>query len=187
MKVGYCLTGSFCTFSKSIEALKSFVKAGHEVTPIMSENAYNTDTRFGTAEHFQNELINITGNSIIHTINQAEPIGPKKLFDVLCVVPCTGNTLAKLSLGITDTAATMAVKSHLRNSRPVIIGVSTNDSLGGAAKNIGALMNYKNYYFVPFSMDDPINKPRSMVCDFTKTTITLENAQKGKDMVQKIF
>ena len=187
MKIGYCLTGSFCTFSKSIEALKGIVKAGHNVTPIMSENAYNTDTRFGDAVDIQNELISITGNSIIHTIKNAEPVGPKKLFDVLCVVPCTGNTLAKLANGITDTSVTMAVKSHLRNSRPVIIGVSTNDALGGAAKNIGSLMNYKNYYFVPLGMDDCINKPKSMVCDFTKVLQTIEYAADGKEIPQKII
>lgn len=187
MKIGYCMTGSFCTFSKSIEALKELVKAGHSVTPIMSENAYGTDTRFGDAVDIQNEIINITGNSIIHTINQAEPIGPKKMFDVLCVVPCTGNTLAKLAVGIADSSVTMAVKSHLRNSKPVVIGVSTNDALGGAAKNIGMLMNYKNYYFVPLGMDDCINKPKSMVCDFTKVISTVEEAYNGNEVKQKIF
>ena len=187
MKIGYCLTGSFCTFSKSIEAVKTLVKANHEVTPIMSENAYNTDTRFGDAKDIQNELIEITGNSIIHTIKGAEPIGPKRMFDVLCVVPCTGNTLAKLTNGITDTSVTMAVKSHIRNARPVVIGVSTNDALGAAAKNIGALMNYKNYYFVPLGMDDCINKPKSMVCDFTKVLHTIELAAEGKEAAQKVF
>ena len=187
MKIGYCLTGSFCTFRKSIEALKELVENGHEVTAIMSENAYSTDTRFGDAIDIQNELEGITGNRIIHTIKQAEPIGPKKMFDVLCVVPCTGNTLAKLANGITDTSVTMAVKSHIRNARPVIIGVSTNDALGAAAKNIGALMNYKNYYFVPLGMDDCINKPKSMVCDFTKVLTTVEMAFEGKEVVQKIY
>lgn len=187
MNIGYCFTGSFCTFSKSIEALKELVKAGHNVTPVMSENAYNISTRFGDAVDIQNRIIEITGNSIIHTIEKAEPIGPKKMFDVLCVVPCTGNTLAKLSNGITDTSVTMAVKSHLRNSRPVVIGVSTNDALGGAAKNIGNLMNYKNYYFVPFGMDDPLNKPKSMVCDFTKVGRTVELAANGEHIQQKIF
>ena len=187
MKVGYCLTGSFCTFSKSMEALKELVKCGYEVTPVMSENAYSTDTRFGDARDIQNELINITGNSIIHTIKAAEPIGPKKMFDVLCVAPCTGNTLAKLASGITDTSVTMAVKSHIRNARPVVIGVSTNDALGAAAKNIGTLMNYKNYYFVPLGMDDCINKPKSMVCDFTKLKHTIELAALGKEVAQKII
>ncbi|MFR5876174.1 MAG: dipicolinate synthase subunit B [Eubacterium sp.] len=187
MNIGYCFTGSFCTFSKSLDALKEIVKAGHHVTPIMSENAYNTDTRFGDAIDIQNKIIEITGNSIIHTIAKAEPIGPKKMFDVLCVVPCTGNTLAKLSNGIADTSVTMAVKSHLRNSKPVVIGVSTNDALGGAAKNIGNLINYKNYYFVPLGMDDCINKPKSMVCDFTKVLSTIELAYSGKEVNQKIY
>lgn len=176
MNIGYCLTGSFCTFSKSIDCIKSIVKAGHNVVPIMSENAYKTDTRFGKAVDIQNQIIQITGNSIINTIEKAEPIGPEKMFDVLCVVPCTGNTLAKLANGITDTSVTMAVKSHLRNSKPVIIGVSTNDALGGAAKNIGILLNYKNYYFVPFSMDSPNTKPKSMVCDFSKVLHSIEFA-----------
>ena len=187
MKIGYCLTGSFCTFKKSIEALKTLVENGYDVTPIMSENAYSTDTRFGDAKDFQNELINITGNSIIHTIKAAEPIGPKRMFDVLCVAPCTGNTLAKLANGITDTSVTMAVKSHIRNARPVVIGVSTNDALGAAAKNIGALMNYKNYYFVPLGMDDCINKPKSMVCDFSKIMHTIELASQGKEVEQKVY
>jgi dipicolinate synthase subunit B len=187
MNIGYCFTGSFCTFSKSINALKEIVKAGHNVVPIMSENAYSTDTRFGDAVDFQNQIIQITGNSIIHTIPKAEPIGPKKMFDVLCVVPCTGNTLAKLATGISDTTVTMAVKSHLRNLKPVVIGVSTNDALGGAGKNIGQLMNYKNYYFVPLGMDDCINKPKSMVCDFTKVLSTVELAHSGKEINQKIF
>lgn len=115
MKIGYCLTGSFCTFAKSLEALEALVRAGHTITPIMSQAAYTTDTRFGDAVDIQNRLIAITGNSIIHTIAQAEPVGPKKMFDVLAIVPCTGNTLAKLAAGITDTAVTMAAKSHLRN------------------------------------------------------------------------
>lgn len=187
MNIGYCLTGSFCTFSKSIEALKELVKKGYNVTPIMSENAYSIDTRFGSSVDFQNQLIEITGNSIIHTIEQAEPIGPDKMFDVLAIVPCTGNTLAKLAAGITDTTVTMATKSHLRNNRPVVIGVSTNDALGAAAKNIGALLNYKCYYFVPFGMDNFMAKPKSMVCDFTKVADAIELAQKGIEMSKKIY
>ncbi|MGN1328450.1 MAG: dipicolinate synthase subunit B [Eubacterium sp.] len=187
MNIGYCFTGSFCTFEKSIESLKALVKEGHNITPIMSENAYTMDTRFGDAVDIQNRLIEITGNSIIHTIEQAEPIGPKKMFDVLAIVPCTGNTLAKLANGITDTSVTMAAKSHLRNSRPVVIGVSTNDALGAAAKNIGMLLNYKNYYFVPFGMDNCIMKPKSMVCDFEKVSETIEAAKKGIEINKKIF
>ena len=187
MKIGYCLTGSFCTFSKSVEVIKSLVEKGHTVIPVMSEYSYSTDTKFGKADDFINKIEEMTGNRIIHTIKDAEPIGPKKMFDVLAVIPCSGNTLAKLALGINDTTVTMAVKSHLRNSRPVVIGVSTNDALGNSAKNIGMLMNYKCYHFVPFTMDDPLNKPRSMVCDFSLISATIENAFNNKDMIQKIF
>lgn len=187
MKIGYCLTGSFCTFDKTIKVIEKLVNDGHIVTPIMSENAYNINTRFGNAVDIQNKIIEITGNSIIHTIEQAEPIGPKKMFDVLAVVPCTGNTLAKLSNGIVDTTVTMAVKSHLRNNRPVVIGISTNDALGGAAKNIGTLLNYKNYYFVPFGMDNFEKKPKSMVCDFDKVCDTITNAEKGIEILKKIY
>lgn len=187
MNIGYCLTGSFCTFDKAIEVVKALVKSGHNVTPVMSENAYGIDTRFGKAKTFQNTLIEISGNSIIHTIEQAEPIGPKNMFDVLCIAPCTGNTLAKLAAGITDTAVTMAAKSHLRNSRPVVIGVSTNDALGCAAKNIGSLLNYKNYYFVPYGMDNYKAKPRSMVCDFSLVEETINKAAKGEEILKKIY
>lgn len=187
MNIGYCFTGSFCTFSKAMEAVKDLVSKGYNVIPIMSENAYSMDTRFAKASDVQNNLIQITGNSIIHTIQQAEPIGPKKLLDVIVVAPCTGNTLAKLANGITDTTVTMAVKSHLRNSKPVVIGVSTNDALGSSAKNIGNLLNYKCYYFVPMGMDDCHNKPRSIVCDFSKVLSTVEMAIEGKEVKQKIF
>ena len=187
MNIGYCLTGSFCTFSKSIEAMKMLVKSGHSITPIMSENPYSTDTRFGRAVDIQNEIIEITGNSIIHTIEQAEPIGPKKMFDVLAIIPCTGNTLAKLANGIVDTSVTMAAKSHLRNSRPVVVGISTNDALGGAAKNIGALLNYKNYYFVPFGMDNYMLKPKSMVCNFDKIEETIMLAKNSTEIMKKIY
>ncbi|MBO5495257.1 MAG: dipicolinate synthase subunit B [Eubacterium sp.] len=187
MKTGYCLTGSFCTFDKAFETIKGLVKSGNSVTPIMSENAFTTDTRFGTAKHMQDTLVEITGNSIIHTIVQAEPIGPKKLFDILIVAPCTANTLAKLANGIVDTSVTMAVKSHLRNNRPVLIGVSTNDALGAAAKNIGVLMNTKNYYFVPFSMDNYEKKPKSMVCDFTQIEHCAKLALEGREISKKIY
>ena len=187
MKIGYALTGSFCTFSKSLDALRDLVAAGYDVYPVMSETAYNTDTPFGDAEYFQKEIKSITGHDIIDKIEQAEPIGPKKLFDILCIVPCTGNTLAKLANGIADTAVTMAAKSHLRNSRPVIIGVSTNDALGAAAKNIGNLMNYKNYYFIPFGMDDCIHKTKSMVCDFSLVTDTVNKVANGEEILKKIF
>ena len=176
MKIGYCLTGSFCTFAKSLEALEALVRAGHTITPIMSQAAYTTDTRFGDAVDIQNRRI-----------AQAEPVGPKKMFDVLAIVPCTGNTLAKLAAGITDTAVTMAAKSHLRNDAPVVIGVSTNDALGGAAKNIGQLLNYKHFYFVPFGMDNCYMKPKSMVCDFARVPQAIELAAQGQQIAEKIF
>ncbi len=159
--------------------MRLLVSAGARVTPIMSENAYSTDTRFGTAEHFINEVESICGERVIHTITAAEPIGPKRMFDVLLVEPCTGNTLAKLANGITDTAVTMACKSHLRNSRPLVLAVSTNDALGNSARNAGALLNYKNIYFVPMRQDDCANKPRSVVADFTLTQETLLSALEG--------
>lgn len=187
MNIGYCLTGSFCTFEKSIKALEGLIKLGHNITPVMSENAYSIDTRFGDAVDIQNKLIEITGNSIIHTIEQAEPIGPNKMFDVLAIIPCTGNTLAKLANGVVDTSVTMAAKSHLRNNRPIVIGLSTNDALGAAAKNIGTLLNYKNYYFVPFGMDNCMMKPKSMVCDFSQVLETIENAKNGKEIMKKIY
>ena len=187
MKIGYCLTGSFCTFSKAIDEITIIKEAGHDITVIMSGNAYSTDTRFGKAEDIIRKIERITDKKILHTISETEPIGPKRMFDVLCVAPCTGNTLAKLSNGITDTSVTMAVKSHLRNAKPVVIGVSTNDALGASAKNIGMLMNYKNIFFVPFTMDDPLNKPKSMVCDFTKVLKTAELAYNDEEIIQKIY
>lgn len=179
MNIGYCFTGSFCTFKKSIEALKSLVKNGHNVTPIMSFNAYNIDTRFANAKDVRNEVEAICGKKIIASIEEAEPIGPKHMFDVLCVVPCTSNTLAKLANGVNDTPVTMAVKSHLRNDKPVVLGVSTNDALGAAAKNIGALMNTRNFYFIPMALDNPCEKPRSLVCDFSKAEGTIKCAVDG--------
>ncbi|MBQ4104817.1 MAG: dipicolinate synthase subunit B [Clostridia bacterium] len=164
--VGYALCGSFCTFSKTIPQIEKLVSMGCRVLPIMSETAYSTDTRFGKAEEFISEIERITENKVIHTIIGAEPIGPKKMCDLLVIAPCTGNTLAKLANGITDTAVTMAAKSHLRIKRPVLLCVATNDGLGASAQNIGRLMNTKNIYFVPFGQDDPEKKPNSLVADF---------------------
>ena len=164
--LGYCLCGSFCTFSKTIPQIKELVNRGYRVLPIMSETAYSTDTRFGKAEEFVAEIESITGSKVIHTISGAEPIGPQKMCDLLIVAPCTGNTLAKLANGVTDTAVAMAVKSHLRIKRPVLLCIATNDGLGASAQNIGKLLNTKDIYFVPFSQDDPKNKPNSLVADF---------------------
>lgn len=179
LRIGYCLTGSFCTFEKSFAALSQLVQTKAEVTPIMSFAAAELNTRFGKAQDHIARLEEITGKRVIKTIEDAEPIGPKKLLDIIIVAPCTANTLAKLALGITDTPVTMAVKSHLRNSRPVLIAVSTNDALGAAAKNIGALQNYKNYYFVPYCQDDYIHKPRSIVARFELIPQAAVNAVNG--------
>lgn len=166
---GYALTGSFCTFEKSIGVLKKLRQDGINIIPIMSFNASNVDTRFGKAEDFKKRIEDICQNKIISTIEQAEPIGPKKLIDLLIISPCSGNTLAKLACGIYDTPVTLAAKSHLRNRRPILIGVSSNDSLSSSAKNIGQLLNYKHYYFIPMKQDDPQKKPFSIVCDFERT------------------
>lgn len=184
--VGFALCGSFCTFKKTVNEIRNLKNTGANIIPIMSYNAYSTDTRFGKASEFITEIENICENKIISTIYEAEPIGPKKTLDILVIEPCTGNTLAKLASGITDTPVTLAAKAHLRNERPLVIAVSTNDALSGAAKNIGNLMNYKNIFFVPMKQDDYINKPRSVVADFSKTAETIELALKGKQY-QPIF
>lgn len=173
-KIGFVLTGSFCTFSKTIPKMKELIDKGAEVIPIMSFNSYNLDTKFGKAQDFINMIEEITGKKIIHTIQDAEPIGPKRLTDVMVVAPCSGNTMAKLACDIIDTPATMAVKSHLRNNLPVVIAPSTNNGLSGNAKNIGILLNRKHYYFVPFRQDNPITKPRSIVFDSEYIVKTIE-------------
>ena len=179
--IGFGFTGSFCTFFIAKEILKE-LSMENNVTAIMSFNSYNLDTKFGKAVEHISEIENITGNKIIHTIEDAEPIGPKKLFDILVICPCSGNTIAKLSNDIIDTPITMAVKSHLRNSRPVVIAISTNNGLSGAAENIGRLLNRKNYYFVPFRQDNPITKPRSIVFDKTYVIKTIEEAIDNKQI-----
>lgn len=175
-KIGFVLTGSFCTFSKTIPKMEELIEKGAEVIPIMSFNSYNLDTKFGKAQDFINEIEEITGKKIIHTIQEAEPIGPKRLTDIMVVAPCSGNTMAKLACDIIDTPATMAVKSHLRNNLPVVIAPSTNNGLSGNAKNIGILLNRKHYYFVPFRQDNPITKPRSIVFDSEYIVKTIESA-----------
>lgn len=175
-KIGFVLTGSFCTFSKTIPKMKELIEKGAEVIPIMSFNSYNLDTKFGKAQDFINEIEEITGKKIIHTIQESEPIGPKRLTDIMVVAPCSGNTMAKLACDIIDTPATMAVKSHLRNNLPVVIAPSTNNGLSGNAKNIGILLNRKHYYFVPFRQDNPITKPRSIVFDSEYIVKTIESA-----------
>lgn len=175
-KVGFILTGSFCTFSKTLPEIQNILKEGAEVIPIMSSNAYGMDTKFGKAQEFIDEIEKMTGKKIISTIQGAEPIGPKKLTDIMIIAPCTGNTMGKLANAITDTPATMATKSHLRNNNPVVVAISTNDGLSGSAENIGKLLNRTNYYFVPFRQDNPITKPRSLVFDPKYVIPTLEAA-----------
>ena len=178
MNIGFALCGSFCTYDRVFPVMELLARE-HTLIPIFSEASFAVDSRFGTAaEHFET-VRKICGREPIHTIAGAEPIGPKKLLDILVIAPCTGNTLAKLAHSIADTPVTMAAKSHLRNSRPVVVAVSTNDALAGAAENIGKLLGRKNYYFVPFRQDDPMKKPTSMVADFEKIPETIESAHRG--------
>ena len=181
MNIGFALCGSYCTYAPVFPGVEA-IASTHTVTPIFSENAYCTDSRFGTAADHIAKVTDICGREPLHTIAQTEPIGPKRLLDALIIAPCTGNTLAKLAHSIADSPVTMAAKSHLRNGRPVLIAVSTNDALAGAAENIGKLLGKKHYYFVPFGQDDPIKKPTSMVADFSKIPHALELALEGKQM-----
>ena len=181
-KIGFVLTGSFCTFSKVIPKIKELKILGADIIPIMSDNSYNLDTKFGKAEDIVKKIEEITEKEIIHTIQDAEPIGPKHLTDIMIVAPASGNTMAKLAVDIVDTPAVMAVKSHLRNNLPVVIAPSTNNGLGAAAVNIGTLLNRKNYYFVPFKQDNPITKPRSIVFDSEYIIKTLEYALDGEQI-----
>lgn len=179
LRIGFAVTGSFCTMEKAINEIGSLISYGAKVIPIMSEISASTDTRFGSCAYFKDKIMSLTGENIICTVKDAEPIGPKKLLDALVVAPCTGNTMAKIAASITDSCVTMAVKAHLRNNRPVIIAPATNDALSGSAKNIGELLNRKNIYFVPFGQDDPIRKTTSMIADFTKVPDTLKLALEG--------
>ena len=181
MNVGFAMCGSFCTYSK-VFPIMELLSRDYQVTPIFSEAAYSVDSRFGTAEEHIETAMEICGVDPLHTIDQVEPIGPKKLFDILVIAPCTGNTLAKLAHGIADGPVTMAAKSHLRNGRPVLVAVSTNDALGGAAENIGKLLARKHYYFVPFGQDDVCGKPTSMVADFAAIPQALEAALEGRQI-----
>ena len=175
-KIGFVLTGSFCTFKVVIPIIKELIEKGAEVIPIMSFNSYNLDTKFGKAKDFIEEIEGYTSKKIIHTIEDSEPIGPKKMTDILIIAPCSGNTMAKLANDIIDTPATMSAKSHLRNNLPIVIAPSTNNGLSGNAENIGRLLNRKNYYFVPFRQDNPITKPRSIVFDYSYIIKTIEYA-----------
>lgn len=178
IRLGFAMCGSFCTFKLVLEELERLAK-DYDITPIMSQGAAFTDTRFGKAEDFRRRVAEICGREPITTIADAEPIGPRALLDVLVIEPCTGNTLGKLANGITDTPVTMAAKAHLRNGRPLVLAVSTNDALGASARNIGTLMNAKNIFFVPVRQDSPRGKPASLVADFSETAAAIKSALEG--------
>ena len=178
-RVGCAMTGSFCTFRAAFDAWRALKQTGAAMYPIFSENAYSFDTRFYTAEKAREEMREICGRDIWHSIVDVEPIGPKKLLDLLIIAPCTGNTLGKLAHAIMDTAVTMAAKAQLRNGRPVLLAISTNDGLSQSAKNIGALMPVQNIFFVPFRQDDPVGKPSSLVADLKKLPLAAQMALNG--------
>ena len=180
-RMGLALCGSYCTYEKVLAAAEGLAQ-DWELTAVMSETAACTDSRFGKAEDFIAELEALTGKPVMRSIVEAERVGPEKLFVVLVIAPCTGATLARLALGLTDTAVTMAAKSHLRNGRPVVVALSTNDALSGSAENIAALLNRKNYYFVPFGQDDPQGKPNSLQADFARIHETALAALEGRQL-----
>lgn len=181
-RIGFAMCGSFCTHEKALEALRELTEIYETVIPILSETAAETDSRFGEAEELLQALEEMTGRKPLRDIPSVEPIGPKGLLDVLVVAPATGNTLAKLAAGITDTAVTMAVKAHLRNGRPVVIALASNDGLSAGAKNIGELLVRRNYYFVPFGQDDAVNKPTSLIADFKMLPETVDSALRGEQI-----
>lgn len=185
-RLAFAMCGSFCTFGKAIPQMEQLKEKGYDITPIMSQNASATDTRFGTAKEFIEKIETISEKKLINTIKEVEPLGPKNMCDAMLIAPCTGNTLAKLCNGITDTSVTMAAKSLLRVSKPVIIALASNDALGISAQNLGKIINYKNIYLVPLAQDDVIKKPNSLVADFSKIPATVEMALKNKQ-IQPIF
>lgn len=182
MKIGFAFCGSFCTFAPAIEQLKHLADIGHELVPIMSFNASSIDTRFGTAAEHISKIEAICGRSIIKTIEAAEPLGPREKLDMLIICPCTGNTLAKLALGVTDTPVTMAAKAHLRCDRPLLIALATNDGLSANLSNLNVMQKRKSVYFVPLTQDDPEHKPHSIVCSFDKLTDSLYAALRGEQL-----
>lgn len=183
IRLGFAMTGSFCTFARVLEVLEGMAQSGdYAITPILSDHAASMDTRFGAAQELCSRLTALTGRPILRTIQDTEPIGPKGLFDVLVIAPCTGNTLAKLAHSIIDTPVAMAAKSHLRRDRPVVLAVSTNDGLSGSACNLGTLLNRRHYYFVPFGQDAPYTKPRSLVADMSQIPASVEAALRGEQL-----
>ena len=180
IRVGFAFCGSFCTFRQAMTALEQVHARYGDVTPIVSEASAATDSRFGPAHEYMREMERICDRRVIDSIPKAEPIGPKHLLDGLVICPCTGNTLAKLANGITDTTVTMAAKAHLRNGGPVVLCLATNDGLAASAKNIGTLLDKKNVYFVPFGQDDPVEKPTSLVADFSRVNDAIDAALRGE-------
>ena len=180
--IGYAFCGSFCTLSKSISILSRIRESGYEILPIMSEITASTDTRFGKAADFITRIESICGRPIVRTIPEAEPLGPRIPLESLLVCPCTGNTLAKIANGITDTPVCMAAKAHLRSDRPLIITLASNDALSANLRNIGTLLSRKNVYFTPLRQDDPLSKPHSLVADFEKVPDALQAALEGKQL-----
>ncbi|MEG2097030.1 MAG: dipicolinate synthase subunit B [Pseudoflavonifractor sp.] len=186
-RIGFAFCGSYCTYDKAMAALEAVRARYDDVQPIISERAASTDTRFGSAHDFMREMQRICDKRVIDSIAAAEPIGPKKLLDALVICPCTGNTLAALALGLTNSSVTMAAKSHLRNGRPLVLAIATNDGLSGSARNLGELLARKNIYFVPFGQDDPAGKPSSLVADFTQVLPALEAALEGRQLQPLLF
>ena len=181
--IGYCFCGSFCTVSRSVGIMRNLAAEGNALLPIMNDSVYSTDTRFGKAVDTIRTVEDICKVPVIHTIVDAEPLGPQIALDMLVVAPCTGNTLAKLAAGITDSPVTMAVKAQLRCNRPVVIALATNDALSANLRNIGLLMSRKNIYFVPMKQDDPEKKPHSLVCDFDMLKPTMMDAFAGRQIM----
>lgn len=186
VKIGFALTGSHCTIGEVLPQIEKLIKAGTQVFPIISPAVNNVSTRFGEAKDIKERLKKITGNRIIKSIVDAEPIGPQKMFDIIVIAPCTGNTLAKLANGIIDTPVLMSAKAQLRNQRPVVLAISTNDGLGLNAKNLGILLATKNIFIVPFGQDDPLQKPTSLVSRLDLLLPTIEKALK-REQIQPIL
>lgn len=181
-RIGFAFCGSFCTLAEALSRMEALAKEGRDIYPIMSEIVYNTDTRFGRAEDFIRRTESACGRPVMHTIPQTEPIGPKALLDLLVVAPCTGNTMSKLASGITDTCVTMAVKAHLRNSRPVLLAPASNDALSGSSAALFRLMNTKNIFIVPSLQDDPKSKPCSLIADFSRLEEAMSAALEGRQL-----
>lgn len=184
--IGFAMCGSYCTHSEALGQMALLLQQGYSIQPIMSENVYKTDTRFGKASELCEKVKGLCGREIIHSVVDAEPLGPRTPMDALVVCPCTGNTLAKMADGITDTSVTMAAKAHLRSDRPLIIALASNDALSANLKNIATLLSRKHVYFVPLVQDDPQNKPHSLIADFSLLLPTIHSAMEGKQY-RKLF